>query len=257
MVKGTNTVKAAPLALVLLSLSATNVGAVQLPSAYTLDGLGLQTDAFALGDPDEQLVQDAGVKFLRIGLPWWYIEKTQGVYNFTDYDNTVNDFAARGIRVLYTLDGSGGNPPSVYGTDPGTAAYRQGFSNFCAAAASRYKGNGVVFELWNEPNSGFWPGGPNVDQYMALVNQAVPAIRGADSNATIIGPATCPSGTGVDTTFLTNCFNYGQRYPGQKGLLDLVDAVSVHPYQSTNGNIYTNPGPRRTWYPTLIRRLAR
>ena len=78
---------------------------------------------------------------------------------------------------------------------------------------------------------------------MALVNEAVPAIRSADPNATIIGPATAPNGTGIDTTFLTSCFNYGQRYSGQKGLLDLVDAVSVHPYQSTNGNIYTNPGP--------------
>ena len=221
--------KKALLALSLLSLSAVDVGAApQLPSAYTLDGLSLETDAFALGDPNEQLVQDAGVKFIRIGLPWWYVEKTQGVYNFTDYDNTVNDFAARGIRVVYSLSGYGGNPPSVYGTDPGTAAYRQGFSNFCAAAASRYKGKGVIFELWNEPNSNYWPGGENVDQYMALVNQAAPAIRGADSNATILGAATAT----IDTTFLTSCFNYGQRYSGQKGLLDLVDAVSVHPYSS-------------------------
>ena len=83
---------------------------------------------------------------------------------------------------------------------------------------------------------------------MATVNLAVPAIRAADPNATIIGPATCPSGTGIDTTFLTSCFNYGQRYPGQKGLLDLVDAVSVHPYQSTNGEYARIRGPRRTWY---------
>ena len=140
---------------------------------------------------------------------------------------------------------SGGNPLSVYGTDPGTAAYQQGFSNFCAAAAKEYKGDGVVFELWNEPNSGaFWPGGtPNADQYMALMNQAVPAMRTADPNCTIIGPATCPSSTGIDTTFLTSCFNYGTRYPGQKGLLDLVDAVSVHPYQSTSGDIYNHPAP--------------
>ena len=131
----------------------------------------------------------------------------------------------------------------AYGTDPGTEVYRQGFSNFCAAAASRYKGEGVEFELWNEPNSTFGRGGANADQYMALANLAVPAIRNADPNATIIGPATCPSSTGIDTTFLTSCFNYGTRYPGQKGLLDLVDAVSVHPYQSTKGNIYTHPAP--------------
>jgi hypothetical protein len=57
-------------------------------------------------------------------------------------------------------------------------------------------------------------------------NQAIPAIRTADPSATVIGPAQSKIGV----PFLTNCFDYGNVNPGQKGLLDLVDAVSVHPY---------------------------
>ena len=155
---------------------------------------------FPPGDPNDQLFQDAGVKFVRIGLPWWYIEQTQGVYNFNDavrnYDSTVNDFAARGIRVIYD---------PIWLRQQSTLRLRHGsrhggiparLQQFLRGGGRRYKGKGVLFELWNEPNSDYWPGGENVDQYMALVNQAVPAIRGADSNATIIGAATCPPAPG-------------------------------------------------------------
>ena len=179
--------KTALFALVLLSLSAVDVAVAQLPTAGTTGGLGVEAGALRAGDPHEQLVQDAGVKFVRTAIPWWYVEQSQRVYTFNNlcnYDSEVNDFAACGIRAELTLTGSGGNPLPVYGTDPGTAAYQQGFSNFCAAAAARYKGKGVIFELWNEPNSGgFWPGGtPNADTYMALMNQAVSAMRTADPN---------------------------------------------------------------------------
>ena len=61
---------------------------------------------------------------------------------------------------------------------------------------------------------------------MALANQAIPAIRAADPSATVIGPAQSKIGV----PFLTTCFNYGNVNPGQNGLLDLVDAVSEHPY---------------------------
>ena len=232
--------KKALVVLAFLSLSAANVAVAQLPSAGTLDTLGVTTQQAGNDTAGTGMMQAAGLKIARISLPWWYIEQTPNHYNWTDYDSILNCCTARGIRVEFLLDGYN---QTLYGIDGGAATFQQAYSNFCAAAAKEYKGDGVIFELWNEPNGGFWPGGSNVDQYMATVNQAVPAIRNADPNATIIGPATCPNGTGIDTTFLTNCFNYGTRYPGQKGLLDLVDAVSVHPYQSTNGNIYTNPAP--------------
>ena len=54
---------------------------------------------------------------------------------------------------------------------------------------------------------------------MAMVKQAIPAMRTADPNCTIVGPALA----GIDTSFLTTCC--------QQGLLNLVDAVSVHPYR--------------------------
>ena len=43
-----------------------------------------------------------------------------------------------------------------------------------------------------------------------------------------------PAVSNINTTFQSNCFNYGHTHPGQKGLLDLVDAVSCHPYRSSH-----------------------
>ena len=67
---------------------------------------------------------------------------------------------------------------------------------------------------------------------MALANQAIPAMGAADTNCTIVGPAVAY----IDTSFLTTCFTYGNVHPDKKGLLDLVNGVSVHPYLSSPRN---------------------
>ena len=87
--------------------------------------------------------------------------------------------AARGIRILY--DFNCGNP--VYGTtDMSSAAWRQDYTNFVKAAATHFKGQGNIYELWNEPYIQT-DGSQIVDNYMAFVKQVSPAIRAADPSA--------------------------------------------------------------------------
>ena len=210
--------KVALMALVLLSLSAADVAAAQLPAAGTLDGLGVNIHGTIAQDLD--MMQAAGCKFIRYDTEWDQIETTVGHYNWVLPDGLITACADRGMRLLYILDY--GN--SLYGTNPDSSSWRQGFANFAAAAAARYAGDGVVWELWNEPNAGLGlPGMSNAYTYMALANKAIPAMRAADPNCTIVAPAFANM-TG-NTSWLTTCF--------QKGLLNLVDGVSVHPYQST------------------------
>ena len=60
--------------------------------------------------------------------------------------------------------------------------------------------------------------------YTALVKKAAPAIRAADSTAAILGPAlSCTNSTAQN--WLQSCFT--------DGLLNYVDAVSVHPYSAS------------------------
>ena len=178
------------------------------------NGLGVNIH-FTDSTADMDMIQAAGCKFVRMDLAWDQVETKAGQYDFSNFDQLVRQASARGIRVLAILNF--GN--SLYGTDPGQETWRTGFSNFAAAAAAHYKGKGNVYELWNEPDGTFWPGGSNPSQYMALANKAIPAMRAADSTCKIIGPATC-SATDVDFC----------KYVFQNGLLNLVDAVSVHGY---------------------------
>lgn len=206
--------KAAWTALIGLSLSMAHVEAVQLPAAGTLDGLGVNVHFWGGKRPQLNLVRDAGCRWVRMDLTWDWIEKAPGQYDWTLPDQLVNDAAPRGVRILFILDY--GN--SLYGTNPASATWRQGFANYAAAAAAHYAGRDVIFELWNEPENFplVQPGMSNPYTYMQLANQVVPAMRAADPDCKILAPG------GVSDGFLIVCI--------QQGLLDLVDAISVHRY---------------------------
>ena len=217
--------KAIIIALALLSLPATSVGVTGLPSAIVTDGLGVQIhfDAHIQDSNNEvNMIQASGCKFVREDLMWGQVETTAGQYDFasTGIDALYDACAARGIRILFTLDGSS---PSWYSSDPTSASWKQGFTNFAAAAAAHFNGGSNLYEIWNEPDGGGIQGNTNAGTYMAIAKLAVPAMRQADPSCTIVGPAVSYIGSG-GRSWLTTCF--------QQGLLNLVDAVSVHPYQS-------------------------
>ena len=103
------------------------------------------------------MIQAVGFKYVRMDFQWATIEKTQGVYDFSLYDPLYNECASRGIGVLGIL--CYGN--SLYGcdifqdpdgSDLSTDTFRNGFTQFAAATAQHFKNDGIIWELWNEPN---------------------------------------------------------------------------------------------------------
>jgi hypothetical protein len=203
--------------LLLLVLLVSFAAAAEIPSPVVPDGLGV--NIHFTGEParDLDMIQAAGFKFIRMDFTWSAIEKTKGAYDFKGYDILTDALARRGIRALYILDYSN----ALYETEQSvrTEAGRRAFASFAAAAAKRYRGRGILWELWNEPNIEFWKPQPSVNDYMALAKAVFPAIRKADPGATCVAPAT----SGIPFDFLEECF--------RQGLLDLVDAVTVHPYR--------------------------
>jgi hypothetical protein len=132
--------------------------------------------------------------------------------------------ARYGIRPIFIV--AYGNP--LYSGDknervaPANDESRKAFAAWAKAFAARYKGKGIIWEIWNEPNYGFWLPGSNPKDYTLLVKEASKAIREADPEAMIIGPATAY----IDPGFIDQAC--------QNGLLNYVDAISVHPYRGSN-----------------------
>lgn len=161
---------------------------------------------------------EAGYRIARMDLFWAQVEKTPGVYDFAAYDRLVAALARAGARPLFILDY--GNPLYDENRAPHSAAGRAAFARFAGAAAAHFRGKGVLWEIWNEPNgSQFWRPRPNPDDYAALAIATAKAVRAADRDAVILAPAAA----GFPWEFLEAVF--------RRGLLAHIDAVSVHPYR--------------------------
>ena len=200
-------------------LSAT-MGAEPLPGPAIPDSFGVNIHFTGL-PRDLQMIAEAGFNFIRMDLVWSRVEKTKGEYEFKEsgYDALTLGCEKLGIRVLYILDYSNKlyEPDGSVRTDTG----RKAFADFAEAAAKRYTGKGILWEIWNEANlEHFWSPQPSVDDYCKLVEACAPRIKQADPSGQVLAGAT----SGIPFEWLEGCF--------KNGLLKWIDVLSVHPYRS-------------------------
>jgi hypothetical protein len=205
--------------LAMAAFSPTALSAESLPAPSIPNGFGVNIHFTGL-PRDLHMIADAGFKFVRMDLAWSRVERTKGEYDFMEsgYDALTLGCEKLGIRVLYILDYSN----KLYESDRSvhTEDGRKAFADFAAAAAKRYAGKGVLWEIWNEANiKQFWTPQPSMDDYSKLVEAAAPRIRQADPNAQVLAGATSQ----IPLGWFEDCF--------KNGLLKWIDALSVHPYR--------------------------
>ena len=192
-----------------------------LPEQVIPKMLGVNIHLAGPGHDDEiAQIADAGFRFVRMDFTWAEVEKAKGEYSFSAYDGLMKSLDSKGIRPYFIFDY--GNKLYDDGVAPHTPEGRAAFAAFAGAAAAHFKDRGVLWEIWNEPNMGFWKPTPNAEDYTALAKAASAAIKAADPEATILAPAISAS----DLAFMENCFRYG--------LLGYADVVSVHPYRGSS-----------------------
>jgi hypothetical protein len=188
-----------------------------LPDEVVPDGLGVNIH-FTDAQPGElDMLAQGGFRWIRMDFTWAATERKRGRYDFAAYERLLAALEAHKLHAVFILDYA--NPLYEPNQSVVSAKGREAFSRWAAAAATHFKGHGILWEIWNEPNIGFWKPKPDVGQYSTLAVAASKAIRDAAPGEAIIGPAT----SGVDLKFLEGCF--------RAGLLKLWDAVSVHPYR--------------------------
>jgi polysaccharide biosynthesis protein PslG len=212
-----------PLALTFLLLTL-HPASARYRDRYPLPGPGIPGSVgvnIHFNDPKpgemEQLAA-AGFRWIRQDFQWSGIERVRGEYDFAPYERLMAHLKQYGVRPIFILD---------YGNDlyqegsPRTDESRAAFARFAAAAVTHFRGRGVVWEMWNEPNIGFWKPTPSVDEYIALALATGKAIRAAAPDEWFVGPGV----SGMDFGFMERCF--------KAGLLRYWDAVSFHPYRNS------------------------
>jgi polysaccharide biosynthesis protein PslG len=207
-------------------------GGAEIPPAVLPAGVGVNIHFVTGHEEDLDLIAAAGFKFVRMDFGWEATEPRKGEYQWGDYEQLLTNLDKHGIRAILILDYShhlyeeavtSPNPlsghPYKTTASPRHADSIAAYARWAAAAAKYFHGRHVLWEIWNEPNGNFWSPKPDAQQYTALALAAAKAIREAEPGATIMGPAS----SGFPWPFLDTFL--------KSGVLEYLDAVSVHPYR--------------------------
>jgi len=182
--------------------------------------LGVNIHFIAPREMDLDMMKYAGINLIRMDFLWSEVEKEKGVYIFREYRRLVDALRKRGITALFILDY--GNQYYDDGVAPYSDVGREAFAKFALESFKEFKGEDIIWEVWNEPNlSQFWKPKPNPEDYVRLLKAVYSAAREVGGVRLI-----APGVSGFDFNFLEETFKLD--------MLNCIDAVSIHPYRSTN-----------------------
>jgi polysaccharide biosynthesis protein PslG len=188
-----------------------------LPGPQVPDGLGVNIHFIDPRPGELEMLAAAGFRWVRMDFSWESSEREKGKYDFSAYDRLLAALEKDHIRAVFILDYA--NRHYDGGLSPSSDTGRRAMARCAVAAAGHFRGRGILWEMYNEPNIGFWKPKPDVNQYAKLALEVGRALRAAEPGETYIGPAAST----IDFAFLEKCF--------QAGLLEYWSAVSVHPYR--------------------------
>lgn len=207
-----------------------------LPTASATRGLGFNLHFDDGGKPGEfQMMKNAGANWVRTDLLWNGCEISRGVYNFTNWDKHFSGLKALKMRSVNILCYNNPiymseeqkkmqlNPWDVFFGLYGDEQI-QAFLDFVAATVERYKGQGHIWEIWNEPNVDYFFK-PKADpvQFMHIVERTAKLIRSIAPEEYIAVDISSTYGkSGV----------FGESLM-QLGLLKFIDVLFIHPYNLT------------------------
>ncbi|MDR1239904.1 MAG: hypothetical protein LBK27_07305 [Treponema sp.] len=215
------------------------------------------------GPPEKlyEFLDEMGVVWLRETFNWNSIEREQDLWDFSGYDELVENSAAAGKKILailaYDVFWIHADNKSRRSIGPDQLPF---YLRYVEEVVRHYRGKIHAYEIWNEPNWLFWKG--NKKDFYDLTRAAAIKIRETDPDALIVAGAF----NRVPQKFIREMF--------RAGALENVDALSFHPYdlgprgalrlydrfrntlaaEGYTGDIWvTEVGyPTGGWYPTRV-----
>jgi hypothetical protein len=169
------------------------------------------------------LIARAGIEHVRDEQYWNQIEPERSRYCFPDrLTRYMAELAQYRLEPLIVL--SFANPLYDNGLTPFTPEGRDGYARYGKTVLDHYGSQIPAIEIWNEYNGSFCNGPCQDDRatyYVKMLEQSYRALKSSHPDVTVVGAATA----NIPLPYLEAVF--------QKGGLDFMDALSVHPYGST------------------------
>ena len=207
-----------------VTVRSTRLAMLPEPPSYEVDldsrfGAGTH---FAQGKgrlPDTmELLARAGIKWLRDEITWAAVERERGAFTWPEYAEPFLTAAREhGVEPLVLFDY--GNPLYDEGNAPASEEAQQAFATYCYELVNRYRKLCRHWEVYNEPNIGFWTPKPDAAAYARLLPQAYAAAKRADGGCTVVGICTA----GTDLGFIEAVLAWAGP--------EAMDALSIHPYR--------------------------
>jgi hypothetical protein len=168
-----------------------------------------------------------GVKWMRMGMGWGWIERKRGEFHWESHDERVRLLREKGIAIMALISGT---PEWARGEIPKDEwrvwAYppkdMNDLTNFMQQAAAHFRGKVDCWEIWNESCLDYFKvnpacGKPKAEVYAEVLRAAYAGAKNGN-----------PAGT-VCTNPITNKFvPFGDEV--LKFAPDAFDVLNVHPY---------------------------
>jgi len=138
-----------------------------------------------------QALRDVNVQWVRVNVRWGNVEKeSRGNYDWAGADELLNYYLDNGFHVMCVLTMEDLCP--LYEADKDDKDVVIGAAvRWCGAAAARYAGKGILWELGNEPEAfpmgGYWN---DPVTYTKMATQAANAIKSSDATAKVAALST-------------------------------------------------------------------
>ena len=137
-------------------------------------------------------LQEAGVRWVRVGLNWDMVEPRRGQYEWSFYDRLVEEIAGLGMRPVFVLGptaqwasrGEADLPAEVRGRMP--PADLADWRRYVAEAVRHFRGRVRYWQLWERPDFQHYRGTDSA--WRALLKTASEAARKANPDCRLILP---------------------------------------------------------------------
>lgn len=214
--------------------------AMKVPSE--LFGIGLQADMMKDYERSFAIMEEAGVRWVRVGAGWGKLEPEHGRFEWSALDGITAAARRHGMSVLVTITAispwGSAKPPAGTGKKSYMAASppkdMTSYSSFIETVISRYRGRGIAWQIENEPNAPvFWSG--TRDQYLELLKTAYAAAHKADPAAVVLAAGMACGFSGKQT--LERDLESIRSWYGAvmaTGAFDALDAHDYYPIEADN-----------------------